>query len=272
MPLSYQASTSARVPTPISRDEGGWADVQISSASSFEDLGLDFDSEQDDVESSSQQNKLVYNKPEIVGKRRRAAKKGSIRRQAGLTASPSKSGFVSEPDTSQARPDSDFLELLLAARTFASMRSSQGQSLDVLADQTKPTQSSASSRDASPAGLASMSSSTNFVLSSSDSPPSRDLASSREMARSGSNTRSPSPLPLEMEARLRLSREETITGMPYGGEPEKPQSWWDWLVGAIGPVGIGITIVGLVGLGFAVASRSSLFRKPMLRSTVVYTM
>ena len=255
MPLSYEASRPARVATPVSRDDA-WSEINISSASSFEDLGLDLDSEQDQLEGTHYRtDKLIYSAHKPV-KRKKPIKKGQAKRQAeASTLGISKGGALSEADTSQVEPNQDFLELLQAARAFGSLRPVQ---------ETSRVPSSSSSRNASPAAPASMSSSTNFVLSSSDSPPSRDLTSSREMVRSGSTTRSPSPLPLELEARLHLSREETITGVPRG-EPDKPQGWWDWLLSTIGPFGISVTVVSIVGLGLAIASRSSFFRKPTIR-------
>lgn len=254
VPMSSLPSKTRKIATPISRDDSSWDQVNLSSASSFEDLGLDLESEQDAlIAGSSQQGRLLYSKPGAPAKRKKFNKKGQTKRRDAGGSSLSRGGFLSEPDVASARPDADFLNLLQAARTFSSMRPSHEAA-------GPPSSRNSSSRDASPAMPASMTSSTNFVLSSSDSPPSHDLASSREMIRSGSATRSPSPLPLEMEARLRLSREETITGTPQG-EPYKPQSWWDWLWITVGPVGLGITAVSLIGLGLAWAGRTSLVRK-----------
>ena len=207
-------------------------DLNLSSASSFEDLGFDMlessEADGDGVPSRQQSVLPLRRRPRASAKKSgsRQSRRGSRADPrpadsterlvaSGLMQRPHSSlraeeqhGVRSEPEggvhTAATRADDAFLELLEAARTFISMRPSEVpvelQRAATADDTVSNTVSHIGARDGMPALSPrqsphqdqevppSMSSSTNFALYSSDSPPSQGLLSSQELS-----TNAPSP-------------------------------------------------------------------------------
>ena len=215
-----------RVPSGSPRDEEQpWVDLDLnlSSASSFEDLGFDLlessEADGDGVPSRQQSVLPLRRRPRASAKKSgsRQSRRGSRadlgpagsttrlvasglmqRPHSSLRADEQQHSVQSEPEggvhTGATRADDAFLELLEAARTFISMRPSempaelQGAATadDTISNSVPLTGASVGLPALSPHQdqevPPSMSSSTNFALYSSDSPPSQGLLSSQELS------------------------------------------------------------------------------------------
>ena len=206
----------------------------------------------------------------------------------GSSSTGIRGGIQSEPeghDTASA--DESFLELLEVARTFISMRPQYGSSTvsaasrsDAVIASPSAQHPSSSSRQSSPVPPASLSASTNFTLSASDSPPSRGLASSREMDpedQVADDDNDGSPLPVARRrtdsqrpsdknvTRTGYQEEESDTREPdrSGGSSE---TWWEWLAAQLRRISVG---VGLIGMGLVVAIGVGVIKKPAIRRQYV---
>ena len=286
-----------------------WAEVHAPSSSSNEVLSLD-DSEQssndDELREQRQQptylprksttpsraNSTSFKRSRLVAhphntdSRSRNMRLSHLRRSIpstganGLSAYAStRGGIQSEPEGNQANTADDaFLELLEVARTFVSMRPQHASSTlsvtpRVIHTTGQKLTSPLPSRPPSPPPPVSMSASTTFALSSSDSPPSNGLASSREIDQEDD-------LGLqENEARIlgdkqiqdvqgagqvgvELPKEEFIRDNENDRPGEPAESWWDWLGRQFRRITIS---AGLLGIGFVIAIGIGVVQKPTIR-------
>lgn len=230
---------------------------------------------------------------------------------ARSTASKSRKpdGVQSDPerlDSSHRQVDDSFLDLLEATRTFMAMNprysstpdgsisvrnaatsqalleysTPRSQSTD-LPEETADRDRSATKRDRekSPPLPASMSASTNFDLSSSDSPPSHGMTSSRggeddprDEYEVDAYRYVATPQPIARDPRLSsdASRESVSEGNKDESEKQdggpKHHSWMDWLTQRVRGATVGI---GIVGLGFIIAVGVGLFRSGTRRRYVL---
>lgn len=229
-------------------------------------------------------------------------------------ASGPRSGIQSEPELSRddLQADDTFLELLEAAKTFMSMSpsaisssSTAGSSLMIASKRPSVPQNYAVDSQrrkvepeavekideraitpTSPQVPTSMSTSTTFVLSSSDSPPSYGLASSREGLDDDEDGSGGLPSPTaQQESIARSSLTTTVRSQEderrHSGYDELAQEkveekhsesaeptgsgnggWWDWLSRQYKRITFGI---GLLGIGFVIAIGVGLIKKPSIR-------
>lgn len=290
-----------------SNQEGSDLDIELTSSAG--DEGLDRLGE-----ASAPLRTRSSNASGVASPRRRRRPKRdrmqSLRRTA--MGSRSKDGIQSDPEgqpSSERGADDSFLDLLEATKTFMAMHprysstprsTSLSSQLDQLAAQSMPVrlgreestprgrtidlpceagavQERVAGTDYHSPAPASMSASTNFDLSSSDSPPSHGLTSSRggDEASKDDDEADPlatTPQPIASDPRLSSDASRDLATPRETGEAEKPpsrplhESWLDWLGRHMRRVTVGIS---LVGLGVVLAVGVGLFRPPTIRRKYV---
>lgn len=291
----------------ISTQEGSDLDMDFSSSTGEEGEV----SRNADLTSRTLLSKQAGPSPSPRRRRRpRRVRMSSLRRTA-VSGRASIEGVQSDPEGRGPRErsaDDSFLELLEATRTFMAMNPRYSSTPNSSTFTAGPIgQSSSTSMPArlprhdttprgrtmelpeedddqpdtnradyqSPAPPTSMSASTNFDLSSSDSPPSHGLTSSRggddaskdEYEYDHDQQASP-PQPIVSDPRLSSDASRELATPRDTGEPEKPlprpppETWFEWLNRQVRRVTVGI---GLVGIGLVLAVGVGLFKTPTIR-------
>lgn len=242
-------------------------------------------------------------------RRSRRSRVNSLRRSA-FASTGTQDGSLSDPGTrrtSGSAADDSFLELLEAAKTFMAMNPRYGSSSSttqtqrssvarysgvsdaiswtaevvmpegtprgrtIMLEQTMKEVSRPGSRGPSPIPPASMSTSATFDLSSSDSPPSHGLTSSRggdeDTCRTGEeyNAITP-PQPVSLDPRLSTEAKREQFSAEESDErphmPSKPESWRDWIGRHLRRFTVGISVIGM---GLVIAVGVGLLKPPLIR-------
>lgn len=329
-PSNRPSGVDASLRAAQRQEEPDWTDASanISSASSYEDLGKESspqegsDLDMDFLSSAGDEEGLPTNQTSVRARtskdagtssprRRRRPKRdrtNSLRRTA-VAGRTNQDGIQSDPErrsTKDRTADDSFLELLEATKTFMAMNPRYtstpnssafgGGYLDSSAAQSMPARLPRSDRtprsrtvelpeeatynqqlrrshEHSPAAPASMSASTNFDLSSSDSPPSHGLTSSRGGDDASKDeydvdSQTPPPPPIVSDPRLSFDGSRDLATPKDSDDAEKPvarplaETWLDWVNRQFRRVTVGI---GLVGLGLVLAVGVGLFKTPIIR-------
>jgi hypothetical protein len=288
-----------------SPQEGSDLDMDFSSSSQSSDRAPSPVGSIANVKRSQRRTEVAGGTPPSPKRQRRRPRRSRVHSLRRSAVNGNRDGTQSDPErrTSVSRKaDDSFIELLEAAKTFMAMnprygsasstgvsiptRSSLASAAPVIGDGTPrgrsinlpqaPEETHVPKAEShSPAPPASMSASTNFDLSSNDSPPSHGLTNSRfgdEDASKDSHDEVYRPaMPQPIVSDPRLSSESKREAELFPGKEEEgfstpyrpvPETWLDWFRRQFGRFTVGIS---LVGIGLVLAVGIGIFKPPMIR-------